>query len=133
MKKDTKLSKGFTVIEVTIVITVIGILVAVAIPVYLDITRQAHIANLKVVEGSVMAWVTMKASEDLIDNGTMIYPLTAEVNEGAVFPVPLDDWADGAAGVLLYSGGKGGSVTYTAVGTPPILYSIDLIYDGVPL
>ncbi len=133
MKKDTKLSKGFTVIEVTIVITVIGILVAVAIPVYLDITRQAHIANIKAVEGSVAAWVNMKAAENLINNGTMIYPLTPAVNESDVFPVPLDDWADGAAGVLLYSGGKGGSVTYTAVGTPPLLYSIELIYDGVPL
>ena len=39
-----------------------------------------------------------------------------------------DDWADGGAGILTYSGGETGTVTYTSVVGPPSTYDIVSVY-----
>ncbi|MEE9189906.1 MAG: prepilin-type N-terminal cleavage/methylation domain-containing protein [Candidatus Neomarinimicrobiota bacterium] len=99
-----KNSRGYTLIELIVVILIVGILAAIAIPAYVNITDNAHQANIDGVYGAVGAHVIMTAAESLDDTGTWAYPTNAEVNEAAVFQEDLDDWEDGTDGILVYTG-----------------------------
>jgi prepilin-type N-terminal cleavage/methylation domain-containing protein len=50
---------GFTLIELVIVIIILGILAAFAVPKFLDMSQEAHLAKVKASRGSFKAGVTM--------------------------------------------------------------------------
>ena len=50
----TRREQGFTLIELLIVILIVGILAAVAVPLYLGYTKDARLAEGKALAGSVM-------------------------------------------------------------------------------
>lgn len=53
MKKLSKIENGFTIIELIVVITIIGILAAVAVPTYFNLVQDAKHKKLLAAEGAL--------------------------------------------------------------------------------
>ena len=72
MKK--KFNKGFTLIELIIVMVILGIMAAVAVPRYLDSISNAEEAAEDAVISSIRAGLTQYANNSLYESGRATWP-----------------------------------------------------------
>ena len=89
--KNRKLSKGFTLVEIMIVVLIIGILLAIAVPNFVKARQnsrlQTVIGNLKQVESAKQQWA--------MDKGKVSTDAPATTD---LFPTYMHAWPSGPVG-----------------------------------
>ncbi len=84
IKKRMKSKKGFTLIELVLVITVLGILAVAALPSFIDVSTNARQSSRDGVSGAVRSGIGLFRANDLVQNGPP-----------GTYPATLDAVADG--------------------------------------
>ncbi len=113
MKKN---KKGFTIVELVIVIAVIGILAAVLIPTFTNVVENSHIAAIKEeARNSVVAYIADNNGE--FDEGI------ADESENTV---DGDKWTQNSGETVTYTY-TGETVTYTYTNNN---YQVDVDENG---
>ena len=84
MKKTFSRNKGFTLIELIVVIVILGIMAAVAGPKFINLQTDARLSVIDGVEGSVRSAATLVYSKALIDGTETAATGTVAVATGNV-------------------------------------------------
>jgi MSHA pilin protein MshA len=149
MSKATQ--RGFTLIELVVVIVILGILAAFALPRFMGLERQARTASVRALEGSLRSsaamahaiWLASGSPAQIVVQGVATpvvilrgYPDRASIDE--TLDPSIIDPAGTAAGRFIYTGngrftligaftqGNNCSVLYTSpavLGQPPTITS----------
>ena len=106
--------KGFTLIEIIAVLILLGILAAVAVPKFMDLTSDAKnkAANAALAEG--IARVNMVAAKQILSTGAI--PTAASVVADSALSTAAGDFsltyaANGTTGVDITASGTAGNVS----------------------
>jgi prepilin-type N-terminal cleavage/methylation domain-containing protein len=116
MKMKTNNNKGFTLIELIMVIVILGILSAVAVPKFFAITGEAHTKNKAAVIGNIRSGLQLYAANKLVTTGSRAYPAGTDTLFNEVLDEVPDGWTYNPADSILTYSGDGSTYQYDGAG-----------------
>ncbi len=109
------MQKGFTLIELMIVVAIIGILAAVAIPAYQDYTVKAKVSDAAGIAGAARTALGLACSEASLsagtDNTSLNLPAATSITSTNVNSVLVDGTSATSATITIQMNAIGGAVT----------------------
>ncbi len=72
--------RGFTLIEIIMVIVLLGIIAAIAIPKYVDLKADAQNASAQGLKGAIVAAAAIGYADKAINEAVATYPTSAQMN-----------------------------------------------------
>ena len=128
--------QGFTLVELVVVIVILGILAATAIPKYASYTKEARIASLNGLAGAIRSAVLVVQGR-YVATGAVAGPVvmldgtSVAVSAGAAGGIPTSTPAGGidnavnTGGTFLYVAGTPGTFTFN-----PAVAGCNVTYDA---
>ncbi len=114
IRKIMKCQKGFTLIEVVIVMVILGILAVVAIPKFVDLTSNAKIASAQATLGAIRSVLAVEYAKNAA-NGNAAFPAALTAANFANNQVPKNSLT-GKSGVGTVAAAPTGTATDTTNG-----------------